>query len=36
MNPDGYFELHCEVPEERVIIEHLVKLAVVEPGENWV
>lgn len=35
MTPDGFVELHLDVPEQRCIAQHLVKLAIVEPGENW-
>lgn len=35
MNPDGFVELYLDVPEQRRIAMHLVRLAVVEPGENW-
>eukprot|EP01052_Picozoa_sp_SAG31_P005689 SAG31_NODE_253_length_19063_cov_31.913362_11_plen_1652_part_00 len=33
--PDGRYTMDLSVPEEREICEHLVLLAVEEPGENW-
>ena len=33
--PDGRYSMDLSVPEEHEICEHLVLLAVDEPGENW-
>lgn len=35
MAPDGYYALEMNIPEMRKITEFLVRLAIVEPGENW-
>lgn len=35
MRPDGTYHLALNVPDERQMAVHLVRLAVVEPGENW-
>lgn len=33
--PDGFYRLDLARSDERLICKLLVKLAVVEPGENW-
>ncbi len=30
----GYWEMQLENPEHRVVAAHLVRLAVLEPGDN--
>lgn len=35
LQPDGYYELHMAVYDEREVAKALVRLAIDEPGENW-
>lgn len=35
MCPDGFYSLDLSIHEHRAIAEFLVRLAIVEPGENW-
>lgn len=35
MKPDRYYDLDLSLRDQRGVAEILVRLAVVEPGENW-